>query len=199
MSRLFGGRKALLLGSIAVAALVAGGLVYATIPSSDGLIQACYSNGNGRLRVIDAEAGETCGGNETALSWNQIGAPIYMNRNFQALPLAPFPGVTTAHLNLPPGSYMMWAKFRYRGTGTATETASCVFQGSGIGGLDSSQNNVPPGGEVAGQIDGFMMDMVQKGPASAPDVHVQCFGPPDVQIINTQFVAIPTGSLVLNP
>lgn len=44
-----------------------------------------------------------------------------------------------------------------------------------------------------------MMDMVRKGPASTPDVRVQCFGPPDVQIINTQFVAIPTGSLVLNP
>lgn len=197
MTRFFTGRKPWLLVGLVVGALITGGLAYGVIPAPGGVIHGCYSNGNGRLRVIDT--GDTCANNETALDWNQIGAPIYMNRNFQALPLAPFPGVTTAHLKLPPGSYVMWAKFRYRGTGATTQTASCVFQGTGIGGLDSSQNNVPPGGALTGQIDGFMMDMVQKSPTDSPDVHVQCFGPPDVQIINTQFVAIPTGSLVLNP
>lgn len=199
MTRLLSGRKAWLVVGLIAGALIAGGLAYATIPGSGGVIHACYSNANGRLRVIDAEAGETCANNETALDWNRTGAPIYMNRNFQAVALAPFPGVTTAHLNLPTGDYMMWVKFRYRGTGATVQTASCVFQGAGIGGLDSSQNNVPTGGASTGQIDGFMMDMVHKGPADAPDVHVQCFGPPDVQIINTQFVAIPTGSLILNP
>jgi hypothetical protein len=199
MQALFSGPQRWLVGGALLGTLAAGGLVYATIPGTGGVIHACYSNGNGRLRVIDADAGETCGSNETALNWNQIGAPIYMNRNFQALPVAPFPGVTTAHLNLPPGSYVMWAKFRYRGTGATTETASCAFQGTGIGGLDASQNNVPPGGEVSGQVDAFMMDMVQKTATSSPDVHVQCFGPHDVQIINTQFVAIPTGSLIVNP
>jgi hypothetical protein len=121
---------------------------------------------------------------------------MFVNSNFQSVPLASFPGVTTASLSLPPGSYMMFVKFRYEGTGTSTETADCVFQGDGIGDHDASQNNVPTGGEFSGQIDAFMMDLVFKTATSNPDVHVQCFGPSDVHIINTQFLAIPATSLV---
>jgi hypothetical protein len=121
---------------------------------------------------------------------------MFVNSNFQSVPLASFPGVTTASLSLPPGSYMMFVKFRYEGTGTSTETAGCVFQGDGIGDHDASQNNVPTGGEFSGQIDAFMMDLVFKTATSNPDVHVQCFGPSDVHIINTQFLAIPATSLV---
>ena len=44
-----------------------------------------------------------------------------------------------------------------------------------------------------------MMDMLIKQKGDDPDVHVQCFGPEDVHIINTQFVAIPTGALILQP
>jgi hypothetical protein len=126
---------------------------------------------------------------------------MFMDRNFQNVVLAPFPGVTTATLSLPAGTYMMFAKFRYRGNGavgTPAATAACVFQGVGIGGLDASQNNVPPGGELSGQIDAFMMDIVRKNPGDDPDVHVQCFGPPNVSIINTQFVAI-SGTVNIQP
>jgi hypothetical protein len=124
---------------------------------------------------------------------------VYMNRNFQAQSLATFPGVTTATLTLPPGIYVLHAKFRYRGTGSAVQTAGCAFQGMGIGGLDASQNNVPIGGEQSGQVDAYMMDLVQKNLGDPPDVHVQCFGPPDVQIINTQLVAVPAPSLTIQP
>ena len=120
--------------------------------------------------------------------------PVFFNRNFQNVALAPFPGVTTATLSLSTGTYLMFAKFRYRGNApleSPAETASCVFQGVGIGGLDSSQNNVPPGGETNGQVDAFMMDMVIKKPGDNPDVHIQCFGAGDVSIINTQFLAVP--------
>jgi hypothetical protein len=61
-----------------IALLVAGGgAAFATIPDSDdGDIHGCYSNRDGKLRVIDAQSGETCSAaKETALVWNQQGAP----------------------------------------------------------------------------------------------------------------------------
>src|SRR5215207_212308 len=67
-------------GSIAtvvfVALLATVGVGYAAIPSSDGVIHACYnasSNPSGQLRVIDAEAGAKCGKNEKPLDFNQTG------------------------------------------------------------------------------------------------------------------------------
>jgi type VI secretion system secreted protein Hcp len=60
------------------AALGAGTAVaIAAIPSSsDGVIHACYSTGStppGALRVIDADANQTCSTGETTLTWNQTG------------------------------------------------------------------------------------------------------------------------------
>jgi hypothetical protein len=39
------------------------------IPSSDGTITACRNNQSGALRIIDAEAGQTCKASETQLTW----------------------------------------------------------------------------------------------------------------------------------
>ena len=39
------------------------------IPSSDGTITACRHNQSGALRIIDAEAGQTCKASETQLTW----------------------------------------------------------------------------------------------------------------------------------
>src|SRR3990172_1439612 len=51
--------------------LIGSGMVYATIPDSDGTIGGCYENHNGKLRVIDTDAGEQCKKNESAISWQQ--------------------------------------------------------------------------------------------------------------------------------
>jgi hypothetical protein len=121
------------------------------------------------------------------------GPQVYMNRNFQSVALAPSPGVTVATLSLPAGSYILYVKLRYEGTGTMMQPGQgCVFQGVGIGGLDSSEGNVPTGGELTGQVDGVMMDTVTKNAGAAADVHVQCFGDPSVHVINSQFVALPS-------
>jgi hypothetical protein len=56
------------------ALLVAGGIAYATIPDSSGVIHGCYSKSGGSLRVIDASV-TNCKSTETALGWNQSGAP----------------------------------------------------------------------------------------------------------------------------
>src|SRR5215210_1183647 len=53
-----------------VALLVAtSGAAFAAIPSSSGTITTCYDKGNGTLRVIDVEDGQTCHSTETQLSW----------------------------------------------------------------------------------------------------------------------------------
>jgi len=62
---------------IPIAALllvVIAGVSYAAIPSSNGTISACKDR-NGVLRVIDADAGQTCAGNSQLLTWNQQGVP----------------------------------------------------------------------------------------------------------------------------
>jgi hypothetical protein len=115
----------------------------------------------------------------------------FMANEFQDVSLSPGSGVAVASISLPVGSiYLLQAKFRYEGTGTSTQQVSCFFQGTGVGGLDVSSNNVPPAGSA--QIDGFMMDTVDKRAAnSMADVHIQCIGSPSVHVINPQFVAIP--------
>lgn len=60
--------------ALVVAALVIGiaGVSYAAIPASNGTITACKDN-KGILKVIDAEAGQTCSANQQLLTWNQQG------------------------------------------------------------------------------------------------------------------------------
>jgi len=71
--------------SVLVAVAVAGAVfgiataVQAAIPSANGVIHGCYqtaapNTSKGVLRVINAEAGESCRFNEKALNWNQRGA-----------------------------------------------------------------------------------------------------------------------------
>ena len=58
----------LVLGVLAIGA----GVSYAAIPSSNGTISACL-DAKGALKVIDAEAGTTCGTGRQLLTWNQQG------------------------------------------------------------------------------------------------------------------------------
>ena len=52
----------------------AGGIAYATIPGSDGVIRGCYTNRGGVLSVIDPSAGQHCSAHQTPISWNRQGA-----------------------------------------------------------------------------------------------------------------------------
>jgi hypothetical protein len=64
-----------LVALVAAGALLAvGGIAYATIPDSSGVIHGCYANKGGSLRVIDTGVGGSCDTKkETALNWNQTG------------------------------------------------------------------------------------------------------------------------------
>jgi hypothetical protein len=57
---------------VGVVALAVGGVAYATIPGSGGLVSGCYSKKDGTLRVIDSSTGQ-CKIGEAALNWNQTG------------------------------------------------------------------------------------------------------------------------------
>jgi hypothetical protein len=60
--------------AVAVAALVAGSIAWAAIPDG-GVIHACYSKTNGKLRLADAQNPKlgSCLASEAALDWNQQG------------------------------------------------------------------------------------------------------------------------------
>lgn len=62
---------------VALFALVmaTGGVAYATVPDSQGIIHTCIVHPSGYLRVIDPEATppQTCKSNETPLTWSQEG------------------------------------------------------------------------------------------------------------------------------
>src|SRR3954452_1462040 len=64
------------LAALGLATLVVagGGIAYAAIPDSGGVIHGCFKD-NGDLRVIDPAAAkkDACKNNETALTWNQQG------------------------------------------------------------------------------------------------------------------------------
>lgn len=63
-------RRWLALASVTAFAL-GGGVAYASIPDSAGVIHACYVKSGGALRVVDS----ACKSSETSLSWNQNGVP----------------------------------------------------------------------------------------------------------------------------
>ena len=67
-------KKLYIILAVAAALAVATGVGYAAIPSSTGAISACKDS-KGALKVIDAEAGETCGAGKQLLTWNQQGPP----------------------------------------------------------------------------------------------------------------------------
>src|SRR5918992_98330 len=73
MIKALGRRGMRMLLTAAAILAVAAGVALATIPGSNGVINACYEKRLGILRVIDAEAGKTCTQYETPISWNEKG------------------------------------------------------------------------------------------------------------------------------
>jgi hypothetical protein len=67
-------RRSVVLAVVAAALAAVGGVAYASIPDSSGVIHACYLRSGGSLRVVDASV-TGCKSTETALNWNQQGPP----------------------------------------------------------------------------------------------------------------------------
>jgi hypothetical protein len=57
--------------AVGLVLLVCGGVAYATIPDSGGMINGCYIKANGALRLIDTEAGQACTRAEIPIAWTK--------------------------------------------------------------------------------------------------------------------------------
>jgi hypothetical protein len=106
--------RPIILITIAAAALaLAGGVAYAIIPDSQGVIHACYKTENGQLRVVD---GDGCTPSETPLSWNQTGPPGPPGPSHVFIAKADLPvalgtsDTSVVALSVPAGSYAISAK-----------------------------------------------------------------------------------------
>jgi hypothetical protein len=65
--------RIIIAAALSAAVLLVGGVAFASIPGSSGVIHGCYSVKLGILRVIDTDAGQTCAKGEIGLNWNQTG------------------------------------------------------------------------------------------------------------------------------
>jgi hypothetical protein len=93
-----------------VVGLAAGGIAYASIPDSSGVIHGCYKTVGGALRVIDTDKGGKCVPSETALSWSQTGPKGATGAQGATGPTGPSgPGATsgTATLAQAPGAHLL--------------------------------------------------------------------------------------------
>lgn len=132
--------------AIAIAAFaVIASAAWAAIPDASGTIHACADR-DGRLRVIDTEAGRTCKSTEKRLSWASATPPpepppeppqAQLPDAFVALrgataSVQPTDEVTEiTKLDLPAGNYVVTAKARLGSQGTAADNpvrVSCSLE-----------------------------------------------------------------------
>jgi hypothetical protein len=59
--------------AVAAVVLALGGVGWASIPDSGGVIHGCYQKEHGQLRVIDTDKHQSCNHSEIAVSWSQTG------------------------------------------------------------------------------------------------------------------------------
>jgi hypothetical protein len=148
MKRLKTRRGVSLFAVMAVGVLAAGGIAYATIPStSDGVIHGCYDR-TGSLRVIDVEAGQACKrSSEQPISWNAQGPPGPSNTYADEFCTSavhpscagtPPPEISATSegaaaffltlANLPPGAYAVTAAIRIGGSTTGDWNVNCFLR-----------------------------------------------------------------------
>lgn len=59
--------------ALAAMLVIGAGVAYASIPDQNEIIHGCYKAADGKLRVIDTGAGDSCLSSELVLDWNQKG------------------------------------------------------------------------------------------------------------------------------
>lgn len=138
-------RPTLVALAIAGALLVAGGIAYATIPDSNGVIHGCYQQKDGTLRVIDTDKAQTCAKSEVSLNWNQTGpqgpqglqGPSGSSHAYSDYSVYRYTQIspnsnTITQLTLPAGDYVVWAtgsvvKSGYLNTVGSDNDVKCVL------------------------------------------------------------------------
>jgi hypothetical protein len=184
---------------VAAAALVValGGVAYAGIPGSQGVIYGCYDSG-GNLKVI--KSGQSCARGFTSLNWNQSGpqgpqgpagatgqqgpqGPPGATDVFwtdtkltTVIPDNPLPGntPTVAKLTLPPGKYLVTSN------ATATIETETVFNCTIQEGPNGAQGSGPQTVDL-GSHSGVVVNTWAQAPVDLPTggvVHVVCVSNP---------------------
>lgn len=151
-------RLAVVLGSVFVLA-VAGGVAYANIPDSNGVIHGCMHGNSGQLRVIDADS-DSCRHHESPLDWNRTGlqgdpgpqgepgpqgpqgprgpqgpsgtSKAYTgDETFPQVLSVPDSGGPIARINLPAGRFVLFASASFNNPGAQEALVECHIEGPG--------------------------------------------------------------------
>jgi hypothetical protein len=106
LQRLLSRRRFGLWGSLLVVSLaVVGGVAYASVPDSQGVIHGCRNLQSGIVKI--SETGE-CTSAEAAFDWVQsAGYEVYRVTPVEVTADAPSPGTHVLTLTLPPGAYQL--------------------------------------------------------------------------------------------
>jgi hypothetical protein len=111
-----------------VLVVIASGVTYAVAQiGSGGVINGCYQQANGQLRLIDPATG-SCRDSEESISWNQTGPPGPQGSPGPAGPAGPQgpPGVS--------GYQVVRGETVFGATGTYTAVANCPDGKKALGG-----------------------------------------------------------------
>jgi len=148
--KLWTGRRLSLVALFVGVGVAAGGIAYASIPDSSGVIHGCFKATGGALRVIDTGAGGACNASERALDWNQAGpegatgsaGPAGPSEGGQAVTFSDtvvaagdfnVPVAGTQISDLPEGNYIYSASVYITPSGGPT-VAACNAQATGTSG-----------------------------------------------------------------
>jgi hypothetical protein len=130
MKLLASGRVRFVALSVVIVALAAGGIAYAAIPDSSGVIHSCYAKVNGQLRVIDTGAGGGCTAGEKTLGWNQAGGKGFVSTGQSpGVPLGNAFTEAGTRLDLPAGKFIVNATLNFDNGGNpdANVAVRCVI------------------------------------------------------------------------
>jgi len=178
-------RTLIVLGAAGLLALAVG-IAGAAIPdSNDGEIHACFKKNQGQLRVIDAEAGTTCGPAEQALVWNQTGptgatgatgprgpSNGYSRWHDPEVPATDFAPPRLLERPVPEGRYVTTGTAIVRNAGAGIATVTCATMHPS-GDFDLATARLAPAGQ-AGDIETLAMNPVGFAPAGGGTIWLDC-------------------------
>lgn len=178
-------RAGVVLTAAALIALAVG-VASAAIPDSDdGEIHGCYQKNNGQLRVIDAQAGDTCRPSELPLVWSQEGPS---GPSGPSGPTGPSNGFSRFHdaelaatdllaprlleLPVPAGRYVTTGTAIVRNAGAAAAGITCQTMHPS-GDFDLARATLAPAGQ-AGDTQTLAMNPVGLAPAGGGMIWLDC-------------------------
>src|SRR5262249_39275052 len=155
---------------------------------SEGEIHGCYKKNQGQLRVIDAEAGDTCGPAELGLVWNQVGpagaagatgptGPRGPSNGFSRWPDGEVAGTDLGRPRppeprVPGGNFVTTGKAIVRNTGAAVAFVTCETMHPS-GDFDLASATLAPAGQ-AGDTETLAMYPVGFSSAAEGVIWLDC-------------------------